>query len=479
MYHYRKNCALWQAALLVVLCLLMTGCFGDPQVNETKPTGPQQTTAPTASTAPAETTQPTEPTLGEASLEALRQTAEEAGCAFAVAYFGYHNTPDTDAPEDPYGILQEYATLLCEKYPFVKEIPTERVIGEYGHFFCIVPLDPEAEVAVSRCNWDEENGQYLYDDMIYSGNSGEPILLFCDAEDMSLRAQLYIAGETGEVYWVPGIDENLCVAPLVAENGEKLLWDFTDYWQLLATPYYNMVDDGWKFPVEELLEGTTWRVPWEGYWVTFHENTCDVGWLNEDWGPGGTYTAAPWELTYDEGFAILEIDFDRFAGVLKYDVLCSREQDLLYMQLDVATDAPDVGGEPLYRYLNPAVIPDPAEMEGVWELAWTEVEGYRDDTESGRRTVEITLNDSGAYDISYTDDEFSDWSFEHQGMEILWKSLYEGCGNDFWQASVNDLGYGDTTYAVALLEDGTLLLQRFWELDGAPMVGYEGYRRAE
>ena len=64
MYQYRKNCALWQAALLVVLCMLMTGCFGDPQVNETKPTGPQQTTAPTASTAPAETT-PTSPLSAE------------------------------------------------------------------------------------------------------------------------------------------------------------------------------------------------------------------------------------------------------------------------------------------------------------------------------------------------------------------------------------------------------------------------------
>lgn len=472
----KRNCIKTVIAL-TVLCLLLFSACDKPAKPVTTPTGttaPQQTTAAPTEPKPTET----EPDPAVASLEALRQSMEGSGQAFAVAYFGYHNTPDTDAPEDPYGILREYAALLCEEYPFMPEIPAERVVGECGDLFCIVPLDPNAAVTVSRANWDDENGQYIYDDAVYSSESGEPILLFCEARDVLPDTQLCITTEAEDVIWNPFINDKLCVEPLQVEEGKNLLWDFTDYWQLLAVPYYNMVDDGWEFPTAESLEGTTWRVPWDGYWVTFHERTCDVGWLDENWEAGGTYTGADWELTYDEGFAVLEMDFDRFAGVLKYNLLYSREQDILYFQLDVSTSGPEIGWEPLYRYLNPAVMPDPAEMAGTWELAWTEAEGYRVEAEPGRSVIEIVPDDGGEYRVSYRDKEYPDWNYENQEANLLWVALYEGCGNDFWQVEVNYLGYNDTEYAVALLEDGTLLLQTCWEMDGAPMVGYACYRKA-
>ena len=34
-----------------------------------------------------------------------------------------------------------------------------------------------------------------------------------------------------------------------------------------------------------------------------------------------------------------------------------------------------------------------------------------------------------------------------------------------------------TLYSVTLLEDDTLLMQMYWQTDGAPMVSYSGYRR--
>ena len=57
--------------------------------------------------------------------------------------------------------------------------------------------------------------------------------------------------------------------------------------------------------------------------------------------------------------------------------------------------------------------------------------------------------------------------------------MYWNCGNSMWLADVDHVGPWDTTYAITLLEDGRLLLQNYWEVDGAPSVSYEWYERAD
>ena len=111
-------------ALFLLLALLLAGCAQTPPAATTAPPATQ----PPATTVPAET----EPSEGEIALTSLRQAMVETPAKFAVAFLGYHNTPDSDAPENPQAILPETAPQLCADLPFLLEIPQERVIGEHG-----------------------------------------------------------------------------------------------------------------------------------------------------------------------------------------------------------------------------------------------------------------------------------------------------------------------------------------------------------
>ena len=128
------------ALLLAGILLQTTGCG-------------KSTDSPAESPVPAETVtaeQPGAPVSPEASLTSLRQAMVETPQLFAVAYFGYHDPMDSDAPVDPYTVMREQAPELCKDLPFLTEIPAERVIGNHGDLFCIVPLDADATVDVSK-----------------------------------------------------------------------------------------------------------------------------------------------------------------------------------------------------------------------------------------------------------------------------------------------------------------------------------------
>ena len=57
-------------------------------------------------------------------------------------------------------------------------------------------------------------------------------------------------------------------------------------------------------------------------------------------------------------------------------------------------------------------------------------------------------------------------------------ALYPECGNDQWYAVVNYTGDFGTEYRMTLFPEGTLVVQNYWEMDVAPMVGYEYFRRS-
>ena len=139
------------AVLLMFTILFATGCGDKPiELPEIKPPATQDTK-------PADTTPETEPEQ-DASLNSLRQAMVETPQLFAVAYFGNHNNWDSDLPVDPFEIMKAQAPQLCEDMPFLLKIPEDRIIGENGDLFCIVPLDVNATVAVSKGIWDDMGG---------------------------------------------------------------------------------------------------------------------------------------------------------------------------------------------------------------------------------------------------------------------------------------------------------------------------------
>lgn len=117
------------------------------------------------------------------------------------------------------------------------------------------------------------------------------------------------------------------------------------------------------------------------------------------------------------------------------------------------------------------------EMVGTWELAWTEVEGDRVESPPGSSTIEIAADDMGLFFLSYWDRNYPDDNFSDRELLVSTGELYPDCGNNQWFAEVYGVSDELIHYAVTLLDDGTLLMQYSWEMDGVPMVSYGGYKK--
>lgn len=469
-------------ALLVLLGILVTtGCSKKTKKELPIPNITLPSTEAIQETEP----EPTQEVSQDASLVSLRQAMVETPQAFAVAYFGCPESTDPDVQADPFAIMQENAYWLCEDMPFLMEIPQDRIVGTSGELYCIVPLDETATVAVSKGPWDDENAQFIYDDILYSSESGEPILLFCNGSGWEPDTQVLITDSNGTVTtWYPQLDDNQCAMPLRNDDWEDLFFDFSPYREILMAKRRLLKDTQWVMPTAEMLAGTTWV--WDGflkdgretsYQVIFEEAVLSVRWNDGIDEQDHEYLYAPWELTYDEGFAILSIDFGEFAGILRYNLLYHDFYELLYVAVDAVQEDMPIGWEPLCRYLMKPVTPEPTEMIGTWELAWMEVEGDRNEAESGACTIEIWSAASAGLLMSYTSRDFPDNNFQDELLTIDMRQMHILCGNDEWVADLDYIDPYDTTYAVTLTADGVLIKQNYYLLDGAPTVSYEYFCR--
>lgn len=311
--------------------------------------------------------------------------------------------------------------------------------------------------------------------------------MFCNNGGWEPDIQLQIAGPSGFATWYPQLDDNHCAYPLRDDDGENVFLDFSPYRELLITDYQSMKENPeWEgiLPTEETLIGNTWV--WNGFSKTGLETSCMItfsqDYLTVRWKDGidpveHIYENAAWELTHQDGFAVLSIDFQEFAGVLRYNILYSEFYGDLHVAMDVLQEDMPIGEEPLYRYMMKPIAPTPAEMIGTWELVWTEMEGYREHVEPGRGFIEITADSNDLFRISYTDYVFPEQNYADKELIVFPFELYYGCGNDQWLAAVNYAGKYGTEYTITLLYDDTLVLQRYWEMDGAPSVSYEYYHR--
>lgn len=474
--------------LAVLLGMLLTpGCrkeiIQEPAVPESTPPA----TEPTESTVPAEEPPQAQevPESGDPSLLSLRQAMVGTPQAFAAAYFGCPENADPAAAADPFAIMRENGYWLCEDLPFLLEIPQDRILGETGELFCIVPGSENGTLTVSRGSWDEESGQTLYGDVIYSSETGDPILLFCNADGWEPDSRVVITDDEGAaVTWYPQTDDNNCAMPLRGDDWEALFLDFSPYREILMARHRNMKDGEWVMPTADMLAGSAWQ--WTGclkdgreaiYRLIFQENTLSVIWNDGFDEADHEYLFAPWELTYDEGFAILSIDFGTFAGVLSYDLLYHEGLEQLYVGMDVVQEEMPIGWEAQYRFLSRTVGPEPVAMVGEWALAWTEVEGDRNEAEPGECTVTVQSAASGGLLMSYTSSGFPHQNFQDALLTICMREMYSGCGNNGWMAELAYVGLYDTTYAVTLTVDDILIKQNYFLVDGAPRVSYECFIR--
>ena len=120
---------------------------------------------------------------------------------------------------------------------------------------------------------------------------------------------------------------------------------------------------------------------------------------------------------------------------------------------------------------------DSSELVGTWDLAWTEVEGDRNEAEPGHCTIEITPDERGFYRFTYSDRDFPEENLQDRELLVGPGELYPSCGNDQWIGKVTEASGDTVQYALTLLEDSTLLLQTYWEMDGMPWVSYGWYQK--
>ena len=199
----------------------------------------------------------------DTSLVQLREEAMDLpSYLFAAAYIG----SSAGGPDDLELPLQEWvrtaAPELCAQYPFVQNIPRERVVGSGGSLFCVVPRDPDATLAVNRIRWNPQNEDYDNLEVLYRSESGDPILLYACAdmgESPYPDTEVIVTDSTGKtVTWYPIY--GITALPYDYEYDLPLGYSFTvcdeDYGG-------DMIEESmWTAPTAEQLARYVWT--WQG-----------------------------------------------------------------------------------------------------------------------------------------------------------------------------------------------------------------------
>ena len=272
-----------------------------------------------------------EPGAYDNSLDLLRQELDERQQdeRFAVAYIGDIDGKLSDLAVPLRDWINDTAPGLCAQYTFVRNIPQERVVGDSGSLFCVVPRDPNATVAVNRVRWNEAKGGYETLEVLYRSESGDPILLFISNDLGTVptdTTELLLTDshpDTLSWYPIPGI----VALPYDYENDRKLAYDFTFYSQEGNDGFGS--DIGWTCPTGSQLTQEIWA--WDGNTdkpalatLELHANSSQEG----DWGtatftwwyesdfvtPEEVYTG-DWGLTGNGEYSgILMLDLTRTGG---------------------------------------------------------------------------------------------------------------------------------------------------------------------
>ena len=265
-----------------------------------------------------------EPGAYDDSLDLLRQELDERQQdeRLAVAYIGDINGSLSDLAIPLRDWINDTAPGLCAQYTFVRNIPQERVVGDSGSLFCVVPHDPNATVAVNRVRWNEAKGDYDTVEVLYRSESGDPILLFVSNDLGSFptdTTELLLTdshSDTLSWYPIPG----MVALPYDYENDRKLAYDFTNCGESIV----GGGEIGWTCPSGSQLTQELWA--WDGNTdkpalatLELHANSSQ----EDDW---GTATFTWW---YESDFVTPEEVYEgewgltangEYSGVLMLDL---------------------------------------------------------------------------------------------------------------------------------------------------------------
>lgn len=304
-----KKIASFMLAMMMVLSLCACISPDAPPA----PTGPASnpTTAPTQSTpAPQE----------DISLTMLCQQMIETPAMFAVAYLGFVHEPWKGTVS---GLLEETCPEMLEAYPFMAQIPAERLLGgTTGELYLIVPRDSGSAVQVGKL-LDEEYGQAEPStQVIYQAQTGEPFLLIANGGDFFPDHQLIITEESGLQVRCYLYRDEMGYVNLPIGGDVELALDIT-YNGGEYDPLKDWLKAGWFMPDESMLYSTGWY--FEDY--TTEQPITYLLELTED-GCASLYSYYAWEPVHleeyqgiwychiDGDYRYLNLSMERVGGTL-------------------------------------------------------------------------------------------------------------------------------------------------------------------
>jgi len=258
------------------------------------------------------------------SIDLLRKEMNGPSYMVAAAFIG----SSAGGPDDLELPLSEWIQAetpdLCAKYTFIRQIPRERVVGNGGSLFCVVPRDPNATLAVNRIRWNPQNEAYDNLEVLYRGESGEPILLYACAdmgESPYPDTEVIVTDSKGKTMtWYPIY--GLTILPYDFENDAPMGYDFTDY----SGEFEGGDVDGdvrWTAPTMDQLTEYTWT--WQGDYenkpamatmsLTKGSSTNNITfkwWYLEDQGNEQEIYEGNWKLT--DGGRLMDLTMTRTGG---------------------------------------------------------------------------------------------------------------------------------------------------------------------
>ena len=193
--------------------------------------------------------------FAEEALDFLRMMMDGTPQQFAVAYMGWKEEADE---------LQSWMTENCpgllNDYPFIPLISEERIIGNAGEVYCVVPMDSDAQVTVRRLQdtpYAEEEG---VQEVLYEAQSGEPFIVMSNAGDFYQDTQVIFTDSQGNrTNWYPQTGEYGMAFIPDNENLEELGYDFSYYSEVYPYGYNIWLSLGWESATANELASTCWN----------------------------------------------------------------------------------------------------------------------------------------------------------------------------------------------------------------------------
>lgn len=289
----------------------------------------------------------TQQELDQEAVDYIRVGMEDTVQKMAVAYLGWF-----EGDENISVWLRRNCPQMLEAYPFLARIPEERIVGEHGEVYCLVPKDHRAKVTISLL---KDDGSVEGQQILHRSENGEPVLLMCNFDGSYPNTEVFVQESTGEElrFYPQTGDTNAVVIP-TNDSLEKLMCDFTDYFEVLGDYYRAMLAQDWYFPDEEYLMSTCWNyqedTPEDRCWILNLGGDALQLDLSVDGVTAERYTGT-WSLNYsdDTGLVYLWLDLLREDGeeiIVEYVVLkCPYDNSILLGTPEDQEGLPILNGE--------------------------------------------------------------------------------------------------------------------------------------